>query len=146
MALAADDLFSGVVTTCFRLRSLDRLAVDHRRRWARVVPGPLTIQHQNHVVNGLEQKPPRRLSKPAIDRSATTPSGPAASACRTPNRPGCARINHLAKINLGGRRPGLGHQRRELLPLLVRQIRRVALGLLGPGPPGHGSALSTFTA
>jgi hypothetical protein len=29
VALATDDLFAGVVTSCFSMRSLDRFTVDH---------------------------------------------------------------------------------------------------------------------
>lgn len=46
-------------------------------------------------------------------------------------------VDHLAEVNLA-RTPapaGLRHQRRDLLPLLVRQVRRIALGL--PGDLGH---------
>jgi hypothetical protein len=50
--------------------------------------GSLTVQHQCHVVDGLEQKPPRQLSKPAIDRLPGSKVGSAASASRNPNGPG----------------------------------------------------------
>jgi hypothetical protein len=56
VTLASDDLLAGVVTSCFCFRSLDRLAVDDAARGARLAPGPLTIEHQRHVVDRLEQK------------------------------------------------------------------------------------------
>lgn len=42
-------------------------------------------------------------------------------------------VDHLPEINLArtAATPRLEHQRRQLLPLLARQIRRIALGLLG---------------
>lgn len=61
VALAADNLLAGVVAPMRASgRSLHRLAVDHPGRWAGLAPGPLTIQHQRHVVDGLEQKAPRQ--------------------------------------------------------------------------------------
>ena len=68
MALAPDDLLAGVVTPCFALRSLDRLAVEHPRRGAGLAPGPLTVHHQRQVMDGLEQEASGKFPKPAVDR------------------------------------------------------------------------------
>lgn len=65
---AADDLLAGVVTPCFSLRSLDRLAVDHASREAGLAPSSLAIQHQRYVVDGLKQKAPCQFAEPAVDR------------------------------------------------------------------------------
>src|ERR687893_1769847 len=68
VALASDDLLGGVVTSRLGSRGLDRLAVDHRRRGTRLAPSPLTINHQRHIVDGLEQEAPRQLPEPTVDR------------------------------------------------------------------------------
>src|SRR4051794_14044269 len=43
------------------------------------------------------------------------------------------RVNHLAELDLPWPAPasGLGHQRRDRLPFLIRQVGRIALRLLG---------------
>ena len=44
VALAPDDLLARIITPCVSMRSLDRLAVDHAGRRARLAPGPLTVR------------------------------------------------------------------------------------------------------
>lgn len=44
MALAADNLFAGVVAASLAVRRFDRPAVDHRSRWARLASLPLPIK------------------------------------------------------------------------------------------------------
>src|SRR3954464_3274009 len=50
------------------MRRLHRLTVDHRRRRARFTSRPLAVYHQRHIMDGLEQEPPRQLAEPAVDR------------------------------------------------------------------------------
>ena len=126
-----------IVPPCLGVRSLDGLAVDHRRRGRGLAPHPLAVAHQAQVVDGLEQeaayqlaKPPiNRLPGPEMDRQHLPPASRADQIAH--------RIDHLAQIHPAGpaapRR--LGHQRRDPLPFLIRQVRRVAFGF--PGNLGH---------
>jgi hypothetical protein len=99
--------------------------------------GTLAVEHQFDIVDGLKQKAPRKFTKPAIDGSPMTKMHrkhppPAARAHQVAHR-----INDLAEFDLA-RPPAptrLRHQRRDPLPLLVRQIRRITLRL--PGNLGH---------
>ena len=137
VALAADDLLGPVVTACRPLRGFDGLAVDHRRRGARLAPRPLPVQHQRHVVDGLEQEAPSQFAKPAVDRApmAEMDRQHALTSARADEV--ADRVDHLAERDLARTTspPRLGHERGDHRPLLVRQIRGVALRL--PGDLGH---------
>lgn len=135
--LAADDLLVGVITPCFGLQSLVRLAVDHRRRRAGFAALLLPVEHQFDIMDGLEQEAARQFAEPAINRP------PMAKVDRQ-HPPAAARTHHiahrvddLAEIDLArpAKRSWLRHQRRDPRPFLVRQIRRIPLGL--PGDLGH---------
>ena len=134
VALAADDLLAGVVTPCVLACGAltDWLSIT-AARGAGLAPGPLAIDHQRQVVDGLEQEAPRQLAEPAVDRlpRAEMDRQHPPTAARADQI--AHRVDHLAELHLPrtAPTPRLGHQRRDLLPLLVRQIRRVALGLLG---------------
>lgn len=55
MTLAAIDLLAGIVTARpAGFGALDALAVDHRRRRARLSPDPLAVGHQQVMVDRLE--------------------------------------------------------------------------------------------
>jgi len=56
MLLASDDLLASVITSCFRFRSLDRLAVDDAAGRARLASDPLTVKHQREVVDVWNRK------------------------------------------------------------------------------------------
>ena len=133
MALAPDDLLAGVVTPCLCLGRLDGLAVDHGRRRAGLASGSLTVEHQRHVVDSLKQKAPGQLAEPTIDRLPWSEMHrqhpPAAARAHQVAH----RVDHLTELDLPRTAPppGLGHQGRNLLPLLVRQVRWVTLRLLG---------------
>ena len=137
MTLAPDNFLTGIVPPCLGVRSLDGLAVDHRRRGRGLAPHPLAVAHQAQVVDGLEQEAAHQLAKPPINRLPGPEMDrqhlpPASRADQIAHR-----IDHLAQIHLTGpatpRR--LGHQRCDPLPFLIRQVRRVALGF--PGNLGH---------
>src|SRR5260370_16718955 len=84
-------------------------------------------------MNGLEQEATSQLAEPAVDRLPR----PKVDGQHSPTAARADQISHgvdhLAELNLSrtAPTPRLGHQRRDLLPFLVRQIRRIALGLLG---------------
>src|ERR1700677_519228 len=44
VALTADDLLAGIITSCFCFRRLDRLAVDYTARGAGLAPSALTVE------------------------------------------------------------------------------------------------------
>src|SRR5439155_7083451 len=68
MPLVPDDLLAGIVTPCFCMRGLHRLAVDDTRARVLFAPLPLPVEHQFKVMYSLEQEPPRQFAEPAIDR------------------------------------------------------------------------------
>src|SRR5579859_4276233 len=104
------------------MRSLDRLAIDHRSRWTSLTPGLLSVDHQRQIVDRLEQEPPGQFPKPAVDRlpSAEMDRQHAPAAARAHQI--SHRVDDLAKIHLPRPTPTprLGHQWRDLLPLFVR--------------------------
>ena len=132
VALASDDLLAGVVAASLGAGRLDALAVDDAGRRARLAPNPFAIDHHRHVVDRLEEEPPHEAAKPPVD-------GPRGRKILWQHAPPGAGARHvtdgvqnLAKI---GRRfaSALGRLRQERshpLPLLIREIGRVALGLL----------------
>src|SRR5690348_15278400 len=89
----------------------------------------------------LEQEAPRQLAEPAINRPPVTEMHwqhpPAAARAHEITH----RVDHFAKFDLTRPAPASGfrHQRRDPLPFLVRQIRRISLGL--SGDPGHPASL-----
>ena len=132
VALAPDDFLARVVTPCFCMRSLDRLAVDDPARGARLTSAPFAVEHQRHVVDGLEQEAPDEPAEPPVDglpgRKILRQHPPAAAGAGQISD----RIQNLAQIRFN-RPPALGHTRQERFnpcPLFVGQIRRVALRLL----------------
>lgn len=134
VALAARDLLARVIAPlCAWCRGHHRLAVDHTRRRGGLSAGPLAVRHQRQFVDGLEQEPARQLPERAIDRLPRPEMDrqhPPAAARTDQITHG---VDHLAELHLARppATPGLRHQRRDLLPFLVRQVGRVALGLLG---------------
>src|SRR6185312_6135739 len=114
------------------MRSLYRLAVDYTRRWARLTACPLAIHHQRNVVDGLEQEPARQLAEPGVDRLPGAKMDRQHPPAATRTHQVAHRVDHLPEINFARPTPTtrLGHQRCDLIPLLVRQIRRVTLRLL----------------
>jgi hypothetical protein len=54
--LVAEHFLGGVIASCLSLRGLDRLAFDDGRRGADFTPGPLAVEPQFDVVDGLEQE------------------------------------------------------------------------------------------
>src|SRR3974390_597386 len=69
VALAALDLFSGVITPgAAGFDGLDALTVDHRRRGAGLAPDPLAITHDEVMIEGFEQALAAEAQKPAVDR------------------------------------------------------------------------------
>ena len=69
VSLAALDLFARVVTArAANLGGLDALAVDHARRKTGVAPGPLSIEHDQLVVQPLEGAVVTEIQEPAVDR------------------------------------------------------------------------------
>ena len=110
-----------------------RLTVEHRRRRARFTSRPLAVNHERHVMDGLEQEPPRQLAEPAVDRTPRREVGRqnAPAAARTDKI--THRVNHLAELDLPwpASASGLGHQGLDRLPFRVGQVGRIALRLLG---------------
>ena len=139
--LSPDDLFGGVVTPCLRVRSLDRPTIDDSRRRAGLAPVALAVEHEFDVVYRLNQKAARQLAKPPVDRTpvAEMNGKHSPTAARAHEKPGG--VHHLAELDFPRTAsvPGIGHQRREPLPLFIRQIRRVTLRL--PGDLGYSPAL-----
>lgn len=93
---------------------------------------PLAIEHQGHVADRVEHEAQNEAAKPPIDglpgRKILRQHAPA------PARAGqiADRVQNLAQFRLS-RTPAYRKARQEPLyprPLLLRQIRRVALGLL----------------
>ena len=149
MSLTSDDLLASVITSCFRFSSLDPLAVDDAAGRARLASDPLTVKHQRHVVDGLEQEAPHEPAKPPVDRrprrKVLRQHPPAAArAGQIPDR-----VQNLAQIR-PGRPPALGRARQERLnprPLLVGQIRSGSAWSSSQfRPSGHASLGSTSQA
>ena len=103
-----------------------------RARRARLAPGSLAVQHQLDVVDGLEQKAAGQFPEPAVDRAPMTEVDRQHSPAAARAHQIAHRIDHLPELDFPRTPPpsGFGHQRRNALPFLVRQVRRVALGLL----------------
>lgn len=55
VALATADLLIGVIALHLRVGRFHRLAIEHATRWAGFTPDKLAVEHDRHVVNGLEQ-------------------------------------------------------------------------------------------
>src|SRR3974390_276293 len=66
MALSANDFLSGVVATRLAMRRFDRLAIDHRSRWACLAPLSLAVEHEFDVMDRLEQETARQFPAPTI--------------------------------------------------------------------------------
>ena len=67
VALATNNLLVCVIASPLRVRRFHRLAVKHATRGASFTPGTLTVQHQRHVVNGLEQHAAHEPPEPPMD-------------------------------------------------------------------------------
>src|SRR5271168_832124 len=71
VALPAIDFLAGIIASrTTSLRGLDALAVDHRRRRARLPPDPLTVAHEQIVVDRLEHAAFTQTYEPTIDGSS----------------------------------------------------------------------------
>jgi hypothetical protein len=57
-----------VVATLGRNRRFDGLPVQHTASRARRAPGTLTVEHQRHVLDGLEHRAAHEAVKPSVDR------------------------------------------------------------------------------
>jgi hypothetical protein len=69
VALSTLDLLAGVIATRpAGFSGLDALAVDHRRRRAGLTPDPLSIAHDQMVVEAGEEALAAKAQEPAIDR------------------------------------------------------------------------------
>lgn len=66
--LASVDLLARIVATLPRGGRLHRLAVHDPGAGTGVAAGPLTVDHQRHVVDRLEQQTPQEMPEPPIHR------------------------------------------------------------------------------
>src|SRR5271156_7048958 len=88
-------------------------------------------------MDGWEQEASRSSPEPAVARLPRSKMDRQHPPAATRSHQVAHRVDHLPELDLS-RTPAasrLRHQRCNLTPLLVRQIRRVALRLLGN--PGH---------
>ena len=145
-ALDADPNARGVLLnhTCQFPSALLRLALELIRssipseaslspgRRARLAPRSFAIDHQRHVMNGLEQKAPHEAAEPPVDRLPARKilrrHSPAASGARD----AADGVQHLPHVDarLSPLRSRLRQKRRYPLPLLVPQVGRLSLRLL----------------
>src|SRR6266481_5240218 len=135
MPLAADDLLTGVVAARFSRRRLHRLAVGDAGGRAGLAAGALAVHHQRDVMDGAEQQQPDEAPEPPVDRlpgwKILGQHAPAAARTRHVANG----VQNLAQINTG-LASALRRSRQQgsdALPFRVRQVRRVALGLLLDG-------------
>ncbi len=104
-ALAADDLFIRVLASHVGVWRFDVLIVEHAVRRASISSGALAIQHQRHVMYGLEQHAPHKAPEPPIDRLPRAevvgsirqpPRSPRSTACRLrKQRPAHCRLGDI---------------------------------------------------
>ena len=145
VALAPHGLLVGVVATQFGLRRLDGLAVEDAARCTGLASDTLAVEHQRHVVDGLEQHPAREAAKPPVDGLPRAEVGrqhpPAATYAAFPRAAhaepfGCSaaaghvadRVEHLVQVHadLASTLRRLREQRLDTFPLLVGQVAGVA--------------------
>jgi len=139
VALAALDLLAGVVASgTAGFDGLDALAVDHRRRRARLAPDPLAIEHDEVMVEGLEQALPAKPEEPAVDRRHRRKI----LRQHSPRAAGSQNIEDRAH-DLAHRpltrpaRPGeRRHERRDDLPLSLCQVASIAEMIAAMLPTG----------
>ena len=122
------------------LRSLGALAVDHRRRWARLAPFPVAYRHIERVVDALERAGPvpwhedRMCRRPAVRSLGSADFWqPVHGFIEDP-------VEHLADVHVA--RPTAAPRRRDhwldQRPLRIRQIARVTQAAAGGGLPVSG--------
>jgi hypothetical protein len=139
VALAAFDLLAGVIAPgAAGFDGLDTLAVDHRRRGARLSPDPLAIAHDEGMIDGLEQALPTKPKKPAVDRRHRGKALRKHSPCATGPQDVEDAIHNLAHRPLPwpARPRGRRHKRLDDLPLGVRQVASITQMIAAMLPPG----------
>jgi hypothetical protein len=133
VALATDDLLVGVIASRFSVGRFHRLAVEYAARGAGFTSDTFAVEHERHVVNGLEQHAADEPPEPPVDGLPRAEIDRQHAPATATARQIADRVQHLAQVNADfaaalGR---LGQQRLDMLPLGVSQVSRIPLGLAG---------------